>query len=84
MLANVTVLPNPVGIWTKWALPSKLSIISIHSAWQSLSLKPPAGMCLLDHGGLAADRGMGKQRFRSAADGHEVRPLDQAAIPHIG
>ena len=44
MFANVTVLPNPVDIWTKWALPSKLSIVSIHSAWQSLSLKPPADM----------------------------------------
>lgn len=58
--------------------------MTIHSVQQPFNFIPLADMWLMSHGGLAADRGMGNQRFDPRQLGHEVRPLDQAAIPRIG
>lgn len=40
-----------------------MGMLLTHSVQQSLNIKPLAGMWFLSHGDLAADRGMGNQRF---------------------
>ena len=60
-----------------------MEIMPIYSVQQSLNLKSQADMRLMSHGGQAADRGMGNQRFDPRQLDHEVRPLDQSAIQHI-
>lgn len=61
-----------------------MGIMPIYSAQRSLNFRPLAEAWLMSHGGQAADRGMSNQRFDPRQLGHEVRPLDQAAIPRIG
>lgn len=40
-----------------------MGMLLTHSVQQSLNIKPLVEMWLLSHGGRAADRGMGNQRF---------------------
>lgn len=61
-----------------------MGIMPIYSVQQSLNLKSQVDMRLMSHGGQAAGRGMGNQRFDPQQLGHKVRPLDQVAIPRIG